>query len=401
MKPARRVSVISCMSFMVVVCAFCQWFALDAAAQTKTLKVGLVSSVSGPMAPAFKSEVVAAKPAADLINQRGGLVVKGEKYKVDVETADDQSSPPGAVSAVSRLIQDGVKFVISPMFTPADLAMAQGTEDAKVLRVCPNRTDPKPFGPPNRYSFDAEATLYYIGPAYDKLKSLYPQVKRIAIIKPDDPGVFVANEAMERELKKRGYNIVFNESYRIPTEDFYPTLTKALAQKPDAIECIFAILPWAKGIITQARELGFTGPITAVSAGFGDTNLLKGMIDQKYAYDICHCIPDVYSPKMPPIIKDFRKLVEAETKEHLDFDHGLALQALSVIVQGIEKAQSFDTDKVVSALEAAKSLSLPYGTGKFGGKELIGINRLFIRDQVPFSRIIKGGNVEFEFLPAR
>ena len=154
MKPARWVSVISCMSFVVVLCAFCQWFVPDAAAQTKTLKVGLVSSVSGPMAPAFKSEVVAAKPAADLINQRGSLVVKGEKYKVEIETADDQSSPPGAVSAVSRLIQDGVKFVISPMFTPADLAMAQSTEDAKVLRVCPNRTDPKPFGPPNRYSFD-------------------------------------------------------------------------------------------------------------------------------------------------------------------------------------------------------------------------------------------------------
>ncbi len=373
----------------------------QAVAQTKTVRIGLISSVTGPMAPAFKSEVVAAKPAAELMNQKGGVTVKGDKYKLEIITADDQSSPPGAIAAANKLIQDGVKFVISPMFTPADVAMARSTEDAKVLRVCPNRTDPKPFGPPNKYSFCAEATLYYIGPAYDKLKTLYPQVKRIAILKVDDVGVHVANEVMEKELKKRGYEVVFNESYKIGTEDFYPILTKVMAAKPDAIECIFAILPWAKGIITQSRELGFTGPITAVSAGFGDTNLLKGMIDPKYAYDICHCIPDVQSPKMLPIMKDFRKLVEAQTKEQLDFDHGLALQSLSVILQGIEKAQSFETDKVASALETAKSLSLPYGTGHFGGKELVEMNRLFIRDQVPFSRIMKGGKVEFEFLPAK
>ncbi len=400
MKRVRQCVVVPCVLVMIALFSFSPLFTGEATAQTKTLRIGLISSVTGPMAPAFKSEVVAAKPAADLINQRGGVTVKGEKYRVEIVTADDQSSPPGAIAAATRLIQDGIKFVISPMFTPGDVAMARTTEDAKVLRVCPNRTDPKPFGPPNKYSFCAEATLYYIGPAYDKLKTLYPQVKRVAILKVDDVGVHVANEVLEKELKKRGYEVVFNESYKIGTEDFYPLLTKVMAAKPDLIECIFTILPWAKGIITQSRELGFTGPITAVSAGFGDTNLLQGMIDPKYAYDICHCIPDVHSPKMLPIMKDFRKLIEAETKEKLDFDHGLAFQALSVIVQGIQMAQSFDTDKVAKALESAKSLSLPYGTGRFGGKELIEINRLFIRDQVPFSRIMKG-KVEFEFLPAK
>jgi branched-chain amino acid transport system substrate-binding protein len=398
MKLARSVAVVSCFLWACALFSFSLCVTGEAVAETKTIKIGLISSVTGPMAPAFKSELLAAKPAADLLNQKGGITVKGQKYHIEIVTADDQSSPPGAVSAANKLLQEGIKFVISPMFVPNDMAIAPICEEAKVLRVCPNRTDPAPFGPPNRYSFDAEATLYDIPVAYDKLKTLYPQVKRIAIIKPDDPGVKIANEVMEKEIKKRGMEVVFNESYKIPTEDFYPILTKVLATKPDAIECIFAILPWARGIINQSRELGFTGPITAVSAGFGDTNMLKEMLDPKNAYDICHAMPDVWSPKMLPIVKEFGKLVEKETKEKLNLDHVLTLQALWVIAQGIEKAQSFDTDKVASTLETMKSIDTPYGKGRFGGKELIGINRLMIRD-IAFSRITKGGKVEYELLP--
>ena len=398
MKKVKSVLVVSCLVLVLGVFFLWSSFAKEAAAQAKTLKIGLISSVTGPMAPAFKSELVAAKPAADLMNQRGGITVKGQKYHIEIVTADDQSSPPGAVSAANKLLQEGVKFVISPMFVPNDMAIASICEEAKVLRVCPNRTDPAPFGPPNRYSFNAEATMYDIPIVYGKLKSIYPQVKKIAIITPDDPGAKMATDVTEKEIKRRGMEVVFSEAYKIPTEDFYPILTKALAQKPDAIECIFAILPWAKGIINQSRELGFTGPITAVSAGFGDTNMLKEMIDPKYAYDICHAIPDVTSPKMLPIVKEFGKLVEKETKEKFNFDHVLTLQALWVIVQGIEKAQSFDTDKVASALETMKNIDTPYGKGSFGGKELIGINRLMVRE-ISFSRIMKGGKVEFELLP--
>jgi ABC-type branched-subunit amino acid transport system substrate-binding protein len=399
MKKVKSVSVVSCIVLAVALFLLSSSFAKEAVAQVKTLKIGLISSVTGPMAPAFKSELDAAKPAADLVNQKGGITVKGQKYLIEIVTGDDQSSPPGAVSAANKLMQEGIKFLISPMFVPSDMAIAPICEEAKVLRVCPNRNDPAPFGPPNHYSFNAEASIYNIPFVYDKLKTIYPQVKRIAIIWPDDPGAKMGTNMTEKEIKKRGLEVVFNEAYKIPNEDFYPILTKALAQKPDAIECIFAILPWAKGIINQSREMGFTGPITAI-ASFGDTNMLNGMIDPKYAYDICHASPDVTSPKMLPIVRDFGKLVEKETKEKFNFDHVLTLQALWVILQGIEKAQSFDTDNVVSALETMENIETPYGKGRFGGQDLIGLNRLMIRD-IPFSRIVKGGKVEFEFLSVK
>jgi ABC-type branched-subunit amino acid transport system substrate-binding protein len=390
----------------VMCCALCviglfllSMFSGEALAQTKTLKIGLITSVTGPMAPGFMEIVEAAKPAQDLLNQKGGITVKGEKYLIEILTTDDQSSPPGAVAATNKLLQAGVKFIIAPIFIPNFMATGPISEEAKVLRVLPASIDPLLFGPPNRYSFDGEATHYGAPYVYDKLKGIYPKLKRVAIIRPDDPGFKYPDEYTVKEIEKRGMEVVAHEVFKIPTEDFYPTLTKVLAQKPDSIELLSGIVPWTKGIIEQARELGFTGPITAV-AHVGDVNQLKSALNPKYTYDLCFAGPDVMSPKMPPIIREYAKLVEKTSKGKMDFVHVMALQALWIIVQGIDKAQSFDTDQVVAALESMPKVETPYGPGKFIGKDLIGANRLLAKS-IPFTRFLKDGKMEFEFLPVK
>ncbi len=172
MKPVKSVSIVSSTLLALALFSFCLLCGGKAAAQTKTLKIGLISSVTGPMAPAFKSELDAATPAAELINQKGGITVNGQKYNIEIVTADDQSSPPGAVAAANKLLQDGIKFIISPMFVPNDMAIAPICEEAKILRVCPNRADPTTFGPPNKYSFNSEASTFNIPYVCAKLGTL-------------------------------------------------------------------------------------------------------------------------------------------------------------------------------------------------------------------------------------
>ena len=58
MKPVRSVSIVSCMLLVLASFSLCLLCGGEAAAQTKTLKIGLISSVSGPMAPAFKSSLL-------------------------------------------------------------------------------------------------------------------------------------------------------------------------------------------------------------------------------------------------------------------------------------------------------------------------------------------------------
>ena len=394
MKKLISVLVVSCLFSFLTLLPFASPFVKSAAAEVKTLKVGMITSVTGPMAPAFKPMFDAVKPTEDLINQRGGIIVNGQKYNIDIIPEDDQSSPPGAIAAANKLMQEGIKFIIAPMFMPSNLAIAPVTEEAKIIRIKAFGMGPAEVNPKTRYSFYSSASIHNIPFCYDYLKKNYPKVKKIAIIPPDDPGAKIGRELTEKATKEHGLEIVFHEPFKIPTEDFYPILTKALEKKPDAIDCVVSIVPWAAGIINQSRELGFTGSIYAPCI-FGDINLVNSIINKKYAYDIFHGGPDVLSDKMLPMVKDLRKLVEQAGKPFI-MDSALPLDSLYLMLQAIEKAQSFDTDKVVNTIETMSNIDTIWGPGRWGGEDIFGINHVVIR---PFtlSRIVNG-KVEFEFI---
>jgi branched-chain amino acid transport system substrate-binding protein len=363
------------------------------AAEPNVLKLGLITSATGQMAPAFKSLLNAAKPAEDLFNQRGGVTIKGQKYQIKIVTQDDQSSPPGGIGAINRLMQDEVKFTYAPQFAVTNMAISPIAEEAKILRIKGLGIGREEVGPNLRYSFYADADIYTLPVLYNYLVKRYPKAKKIAIISPDDPGGKTIREATKKEIQKQGLELVFEEAFKIGSEDFYPILTRALQKKPDAIDMVISIAPWSAGMINQARELGFKGPVYATI--LADTNILNSMLNPKYAYDIFHCGADVLSPKMKPIIKDYRVLVERQLKTTLDMDHVLLVEGLYPLLQGIEKAQSFDTDKVVAALENMKSIDTIYGKGTMGGEDIFGINHV-VRGPIPLSRIMNG-KVEFEF----
>jgi len=395
MKKRGLVLMVSCLLFLLALFSLLGSFTKEATAQVKTLKIGLITSVTGPMAPAFKPMYDAVKPTEDLINQRGGVTVAGQKYNIKIIAEDDQSSPPGAIAAANRLVQQGIKFMIPPMFMVTDLALIPTAEEAKILRLKAFGLGPEEVNPKIRYGFYADSSLYCIEPCFDYLVKTYPQAKKIAIIMPDDPGGNTALELNEKAIKKRGLQLVFSEKFKIPTEDFYPILTKALEKKPDAINIVFSIVPWSAGIINQSRELGFTGPVFAPGL-FGDINLVNSMLNKKYANDLFHGGPDVLSDKMLPIVKDLRKLVEKANQPYI-MDSMLGLDALYPMLQCIEKAQSLDTDKVVATIKNMKSIDTIWGKGKWGGKEIFDVDHVIIRP-ITLSRIVNGKVEQLDFI---
>jgi ABC-type branched-subunit amino acid transport system substrate-binding protein len=99
----------------------------------KRLKIGVILSITGPFSPVMRSIADGVKPIEDLLNQRGGVTVKGQKYRVELVLVDDQSSPSGAVSAVNKLAQDDIRFVLPPGFIPNILAVMPIIKEAKML----------------------------------------------------------------------------------------------------------------------------------------------------------------------------------------------------------------------------------------------------------------------------
>ena len=77
MKKPLSIVLFSCVLLMLLlsVAFVC---ANRAAAETKTLKIGQITSITGPMGFTMKTGLEAVKPAQELMNQRGGITVQGQ-----------------------------------------------------------------------------------------------------------------------------------------------------------------------------------------------------------------------------------------------------------------------------------------------------------------------------------
>ncbi len=367
---------------------------------SQTFKIGVITSLTGVMSAGYKDIAQSVKPTERFLNEKGGVTVNGQRYRVQLVAYDDQSAPSGAVAAANKAIQDRIKFVLAPFFMPSNLAIASITEPAKILRIQASTSGAEQYGPQNRFLFCGELSIYSIPAIYDYLVKTYPKVKRIARLVPDDPGAKIFSEHDVKEAQKHGLEVVFDEPFKIGIEDFYPLLTKAMQTKPDAIDMGFSILPWARGLITQSRELGFGGPLYA-PCFVGDINLLNGLLDAKAGHDFFQGAADVLSSKMTPVIKDLRKVVEKDLGVTFNMDHTKVLEGVWPLLQAIEKAQSFDTDKVVDTWQHMQSIDSIYGKARMGGEKLVGINNIVVKP-VLISRIVaKDKPIEVGYYEAR
>lgn len=369
------------------------------AAETKILKIGVIFALTGPAAQSVKECADGAKAASEWINEKGGVAIKGDKYRIELIVEDNKSSPDGAAAATNKLVfKDKVQYIIGPVVPPFAIAMAPITEPNKVLRNNINGVGhPAEMNPNLHYTFSTYKNIDHIPFAYQFFLDSYVRAKKIAIIGPEDPGGQTARKAAQKEAQKRGLEVVFNEGYPWGTEDFFPILTKALSKNPDAIDMTVGLAPWFAGIVKQAKQLGFNGPMFA-HVPTGDIYLARQMMGDKFADDVFFVEPDLKNPKMPSMIKEAGKRIKAKYGVDLLYAHIAGWEALWTLVQAIEKANSLDPTKIAETWEKMETIDAMYGKAKMGGMEAFGINHVMMRP-VPITRLNKG-KVEFvKFFP--
>src|SRR5262245_13876051 len=84
------------------------------------LKIGVLQSLSGPVAPYGVSGKVGAERAAKEINEKGGIAGR----KVELVIADSQGQPSQAVSELNRLIQrESIEATLAPLLSVEQLAI--------------------------------------------------------------------------------------------------------------------------------------------------------------------------------------------------------------------------------------------------------------------------------------
>lgn len=208
-----------------------------------TIKIGAVAPKTGPLAA---GAAITHWPNIQLwahqVNERGGLRMKdGSRRKVEIIEYDDRTNPGETIKAVERLAtQDKVDFIVAPYSTGLNVAAAPVFAKLGYPQVTATSITDKIPELTQRYPsifFALGSTTALASSVADVLAKMKAEGKignRIAMVNVADAFGIELAEASRPIFKKAGFEIVFDRSYPLGTQDLSPIVKGAKASNPDA-----------------------------------------------------------------------------------------------------------------------------------------------------------------------
>jgi branched-chain amino acid transport system substrate-binding protein len=312
----------------------------------KEILVGEYGSLTGGIATFGISTKNASEMAFDEINKKGGVL--GKQIKLLVE--DDQSKPEEAGTAVTKLInQDHVVAMLGHVASSHSLAAAPICQSNKVPMITPSSTNPR-VTQVGDYIFRVCFTDTFTGEVvakfvYDTLKA-----KKVAILVDVRSDYSVGLQTFFGEAyKRRGGEIVANQSYSQGDSDFRAQLTQIKATNPDAIY-VPGYYTEVGTIVHQGRELGITVPFVG-SDGWDSPKLWEiGGEALNGCYFSNHYSTDDPNPAVQKFVNDYK----TKYGQVPDALAALAYDAARILADSFTRAGSTDGDKVRKAIGSTK-----------------------------------------------
>lgn len=372
-----------------VVSALGMALAAPAGAQVETLRIGVVSALSGPGSEWGLAQDGAAKIPALEINEAGGLKVGDKTYKLEVISYDDQYKAAQSVSAVTRLIeQDKVRFVVGPMGSAAALAVSPLFEKNKVIAIVGAYSE-KALTPQTKYVFRGFPTqVEFAGPIVKWLKENRPELKTVAELEPNDETGWFSQKLLKERYESAGYRIVASELFERSLKDFQPLLTRILATKPDIIE-LGTTPPGTSGLVMrQARELGFKGQFVKVG-GPGVPQIVAAAGKEFAEGLICYAAADVTTGAYKALADKYAKVLKPPMNEFTVYFYDV----VHMLLGAMQKAGTVeDTEAIVAALERNSPYDGIQGEVRWGGKADYGVDHQILTPT--FIGMVKNGEQE-------
>lgn len=226
----------------------------------EVIKIGLTISTTGKYTFASSQGFKGVKVWADLVNEAGGVMLKGKRLPVKLVYYDDRSEKETVVKLYEKLInEDKVDICFAPFGSTLTGAAAAITEKYGKMLIIWSAASDSIYG--QGYKFIVSATETPVSlmpkPEVDHMATL--GIKKMAIVFVDEP--FPAGLAQyAKELgEKKGIEITMYEKYSPGTKDFTILLQKVRMTKADAFYAS-AYMDDQKIMIRQMREANLMFP---------------------------------------------------------------------------------------------------------------------------------------------
>ena len=216
------------------------------------IRIGMVDPLTGVYAAVAQNEVIGAKFAVEQINAKGGVMGRPLELLVE-DSANDVGT---GVQKTRKLIErDNVQFIIGDVNSGVAQAMAQVTNEKKVLHVVSGGHTDGITGK------DCKWNVYRVcnttrAEANSVSELLFKNYgKKWHFITPDYAFGHTLQQAAAANLQKLGGTITGNELAPLGTADFSAYLIKARAANPD----VLLVLPQGSDMVNCLKQIAQFG----------------------------------------------------------------------------------------------------------------------------------------------
>lgn len=330
-------------------------------ADEDVVKIGFVGPLTGESAPWGEAQCNTIQMLIDEINESGGIL-GGRKIKL--YSYDNRADNIETANIAKRLIQqDGVCAIIGPNASGAAIAMASICDENKVPMIATNATSVNVTidddGNVRPYVFRITLTDPQLGGIIAEYAYKNAGIKNVAVLYElgSDYSIGITNTFMET-FESCGGTIVAEEAFKTNDTDFRAQLSKIKGTEPDAI-FFPAYYKQIALCARQAKELD----VDSIFLGT-DTWLVNDVLNTAGS-DIEGAIFTGSMDTADPGLDSLKERYLARFGEEIDaagVTGYFGNDALSVLLDAIERAGCDDPIKICEALNTVKDVEICYGT---------------------------------------
>jgi len=337
-----------------------------------TLTIGFTASQTGKYELSSRRQLNGLQLWIEDVNAAGGIQLSdGTIVKFTPVFYDDESNTERVQELYTRLAtEDNADFLISPYSSGLTAAAAVIAEQYGKVIITTGAASDSIFkqGYTRVYQAYTPASRYLVG-AIDLLHSLKPDAKIAFVHETDKFSTDVVTFA-NQYAQEKGFEVVLLEGYDSGTTDFNPFINKILESQPDALlggGHVQDGLTFARQLYEKNVDLDYITLLVAPPDNeFGELGEAAiGVIGpSQWEPKATFSQETATSDWLGPSSADFVNAFQAKYEEMPTYHAAGGYAAGLILQKAIMDADSYETDKVVAALDAM-DLSTFYGHIKF------------------------------------
>jgi len=329
-----------------------------AQAKGGTLRIGAALSMTGAAATYGQSQKNGLQAATEEVNGANSL----QGIKIDLVVEDDATSKEQGINVFQRFINtDKVNVIIGPTLSTTATAADPLAQQAKVPVLAISNTSPTGITDIGDYIWRDSLTEAQVVPgAIKKAKGKIGFKNAAVLYGNDDVFTKAGYDVMKKALADENVNVVETQTFAKPDRDYSAQLTAIKAKNPEIL-VVSALADNASGIVAQARQLGYAGPILGGN-GFNSPGFIK---NAGPAAEGVLVGTSWNSASTAPANARFKELMQKRGVNPDQFT-AQAYSGILVVAEAVRKAgYKTGRDDIKNAFAQVKDLDTPLGKFSF------------------------------------